>query len=447
MNVFTKADLRIGKYEVMNMFYGWVIVAVLTIGYAALMAPTFYGFGVLLSPMSEGLGLTVTQASGALTIALLINGGAAALTGGLIRRVGARKVMISGSILLFVAGLLLAYVVNNIYTYYLVFMIIGFAGAFTTVIPIQTIISMWFFRKRATAMAIAFTGGSLGSAIIIPVMARILVVTSDWRAVWLMVSALAALAGVALMIFLRNSPEEMGLFPDGANADIQSQSSNTEMSEKERKLLERTQKTTENWETKEAYQTPTIYLLLVSGLTVFFVASGFNAHAINYFEESGFTPALAASVMSIAALFSSGGRLISGYLSDRHQPRLIYITGFAFWLIAIFSLITTPVIPSLAYVYAAAYGLGFGFTYIVLPNLVVNYYGNKNFPKINGYLMMVVMPVSSLAAIIIGVIRDTAGSYNYAWYFAFAFLAVASVAAMFAVPPKKSYVKSVAEKA
>ncbi len=415
------------------MFYGWINVLALAIFYALLMAPTFYGFSVLVAPMATSLGMTMMQASGAYSLSIAVTGIATPVAAELINRFGVKRVMFYGSFLFVAAGLIMYYFVNGIYCYYLMFILLGIGNGFTMSISIQTNIAFWFFRFRARAMALAYTGGAFGAAIIVPYMQSIIVKTGNWRIPWLYVAGLAVIGGIVVLIILRDNPAEMGLLPDGAKPEDTDSIMKTYRCENY--LKHRVYKSTFSWETEEARKSPTFYMLTVIGIIIFFATQGMVTHSVNHLSDIGISPSLAAASMGIYAISSSGGRLISGFLCDQVEPRLVLLSGLAFLFIAAWTLLVCRT-PVMVYVYAITFGLGFGFSYICLPNLVVNYFGTKNFASINGIFMMAIILTSATSAFISGAIRDVTDNYNLAWLLTMGLVVLAVIVAILLIPPK-----------
>ena len=79
-------------------------------------------------------------------------------------------------------------------------------------------VNMWFSRYRVRAMSIREATGNLGSTILIPLMTLIIAIW-DWRVAALMGAAAYLVFILPLIPLLKESPESMGLLPDGADED------------------------------------------------------------------------------------------------------------------------------------------------------------------------------------------------------------------------------------
>src|SRR5262245_29119051 len=95
-------------------------------------------------------------------------------------------------------------------------------------VVVTVTIARWFLRKRGRALAIASLGQGL-SKVAIPLVTAVLFATIGWRHTWV-VFGIVTLALVVLpaIVFLRRSPEDMGMKPDGISEATDEMTSNTQ---------------------------------------------------------------------------------------------------------------------------------------------------------------------------------------------------------------------------
>lgn len=413
------------------MFYGWVNVVVLWLGYALIVQPAYYGFGSLVGPLSKGLGVTLSQASLGFTVFVFTMALANPVVALVLNRIGTRLTITLGALLYVVAGLLMGTVVSSLPVYYAVMgLLMGFGCALTAPVPIQMNVSLWFVRKRATAMAIALTGGGFGAMVFAPLMARIVAGSSSWRTPWLYVSGICAVGCVLVVVFLRNHPADMGLLPDGDRPGAAGpRAAGTRKS--------RVYKTGEDWEGRRAFRTRAFYLILVGAVTVVYGSGSIVSLAVTYFASVGIPKVAAAGAIGLFGVISIPGRLLSGVLCDRIEPRYVAAGGFLLQVLAMSVMLSVSSV-GLAYVTVTLYGIAFGLTYVCLPNLVVNYFGVKHFATVNGVLMMLALAAGSSAPFITGTIVDVTKSFSYAWGIVLLLSAASMGAALLASPPRSA---------
>jgi MFS family permease len=140
-----------------GVYYGWLIVAT-TFWMAMFTGGGRSGFGVFVIPMSEELGWNRGTISLAAALGALISGLSQPFVGRLYDWLGGRRLIL---VCLLVSGLSTALVAL---THHLVFLILVFGVALSiaqagcSLTTTSALLSKWFHRQRATAMAFTTTG-------------------------------------------------------------------------------------------------------------------------------------------------------------------------------------------------------------------------------------------------------------------------------------------------
>src|SRR4029450_9764570 len=81
--------------------------------------------------------------------------------------------------------------------------------------PPSALLSKWFHRQRATAMALTTTGSSVGGLLLVP-LTTYLIGLVGWPPTWVVLGLLFPVRGFpGAYAPLRDAPEAMGLRPDG----------------------------------------------------------------------------------------------------------------------------------------------------------------------------------------------------------------------------------------
>lgn len=201
-----------------GIFYGWwVITAGCAMTYFA-DAFFFRGFAVLYVPVRDGLGLSNLQTSIVFSAARGVTGMIGPIAGWLIERFGTRKLAMVG-VLLSGAGYLAFSRVDNFLGFALVYFgMIALGNNLTFSHSLVAGFSMWFRRRIGLVLSLQDTSASLGGLTLIPLI-NILIISKGWE--WTVaIFGLAYLVIVFPMtLVIRNSPESMGLLPDGDSAE------------------------------------------------------------------------------------------------------------------------------------------------------------------------------------------------------------------------------------
>ena len=196
-----------------RVFYGWFVVmgcSLVALGTAG----TQFSFGVFLQPMTEEFGWSRSTLSLAFGITFMLSGLMRPLAGYLADRYGPKLVALSGVALL---GIMLLIVpsVQSLLQLYAVFAVMSI-GLAMGVGPILTkVISSWFYARRGLTLGLNSSAGSFGALILVPT-ASVFLILFDWRDAYYFLGGLALLVILPIgVIFIRNTPQEMGLEPSG----------------------------------------------------------------------------------------------------------------------------------------------------------------------------------------------------------------------------------------
>ena len=201
-----------------RFFYGWLMLGLISV--IAAMNNAFFDKGPSLFLIPVGASLGLNRATVSLIFSLGRSEGAlnGPVVGYLVDRFGARRIMVIGTILAGV-GFIIFSLAPNLWVFalaYLGFVSLGATMAFQD--SATAMVNMWFSRYRVRAMSIREATGNLGSTILIPLMTLVIAVW-DWRVAAMMGAAAYLVFILPLIPFLKESPESMGLLPDGADED------------------------------------------------------------------------------------------------------------------------------------------------------------------------------------------------------------------------------------
>ena len=197
-----------------DKFPGWRVV---TGSFIVLMTSAgfgFYGLAVYLNAFSREREWDVASVSLATTVFFLVSGAVGLYVARLIARHDLRFVIVGGSVLGGASLALLGQVQEQwqLYLAYSVFAV-GFAAA--GLIPVTTVVTRWFHRRRGVALSIASTGLSAGGVVITPG-AKWLIDERGLEAGTPILGLLFVLGTVPFALWLiKPDPAAAGWMPDG----------------------------------------------------------------------------------------------------------------------------------------------------------------------------------------------------------------------------------------
>jgi hypothetical protein len=126
------------------------------------------------------------------------------------------------------------------------------------------------------------------------------------------------------LVFMRRSPEEMGLQPDGMDAPSAPVGSKAKDDMKARLAAD-----VAVWTWREVIRTKAFWIIcFIYGMANVGIA-GLNLHVFAYVTDIGFSPLVAATVLSIIASTQLGSTMVWGVISERMDIR--YSSSIMFW--------------------------------------------------------------------------------------------------------------------
>lgn len=412
-----------------GMFYGWILLAVISLCYFLGVGLCMYGLSVVLPLMIEEFGWSRGQASVGFSLLLLVWGVSAPLVSIFIRRFNTRKTYLTGGILI-VCGALLVYQTASLYIFYLgtgLFIAVGLS--MTSVLPGSNLLVTWFVQRRALAMGLFMANGGLGGFVAAPMVAALVEQTGNWRIVWLLMAACGLLVGLLGFATVRERPEDVGQYPDGAKGSTDLHAAATS--------AHAVFKTSENWTLREALRTRFFWLTVLVACVATTAAATINAHLILHLSDIGVSSLVAASSLGMVAILNSAGRILSGGIGDRVDPRLILAAGMAFQATGVL-LLNFASSQTLLYLFTVLFGIGIGVYLIALTALTANYFGALNFSAIAAMQGLSYTLIAASGPIAAGAIFDRTGSYQTVFVALAALTALCALSVGWMKPPVRS---------
>jgi MFS family permease len=381
-----------------KIFYGWWVVLAAGLGLAfhagPLIVPTF---GVFLKPLSQEFGWSRTQISLAFSLFTLGLTITMPLIGRLVDRMGARTVIVR-AVLLFGLGVLsLSFLSAQLWHFYAVYLFLGIVGGGTAMVPYTKVISRWFDRQRGLALGLAGAAFSV-SAALMPPLAQTLIATVGWRHTYGIMGLLViGITIPVVVLWLKESPEVMGLTPDGETLGPG--------------VMATQRSAAEGMSFQEARQTSAFWFM---GGAFFLISIGFHGcviHLVPLLTDRGLSTQSAALVASATAMAGLTGKVGVGYLLDRcfaPYVAVCFFCGFALGLLLLWS----GAAGSVVLMAVALVGLGLGAELDVMPYMVSRYFGLRAFGEIYSYTFALFTLGGVIGPLLMGAGFDATGSYR-----------------------------------
>lgn len=419
---YSKANAP-GKSPRKGLFYGWwVLTALFFIGMFGPMGR--YALTALAPFMSNELLVSKSQIGMAFSIHFWTYSFLVLLIGWLMDRIGSRRVMFLGGIILLTALALLSRV-SALWQLYLTFGVITPLGvSMTHYVPCQATSRKWFVKRAGLAAGITSDAFAIGSSIMTPVLTGV-ADSLGWRTVWL-ICALAF--GITIMLLaglvIRDTPESMGLHPDGKDEAPQAYIINSSMA----------QETTRS--PKEALRTSPFWLLFFASSLSGFPGQGMLTQVIMWGVNLGEPMATAGIFMTAIALPSVVTRVLGGWLGDRYgKRRMIVISYFIVLVVMLGGWLTVNSTNSLMII-AALFGMVYGIPTALFPAYLGDLYGRSSLGMLVGIMTFGTTFIGGFSPLIWGRIADATGNYNLACLISAIIYAVGVVALILIKPEK-----------
>ena len=381
-----------------RVFYGWWIVVASGIGLAVHFGPIIVPtFGVFLKPLSQEFGWNRTQISLAFSLATLGITVAVPSIGRLVDRFGARRVILPAVLLFGLSVLSLSFLSAHLWHFYAIYLLIGVIGSGTTPVPYAKVISRWFDRQRGLALGLAVAVSTLGGTFM-PSLAQALIAMVGWRHAYMLLGLMAM--GVALPVvglLLKETPQMMGLEPDGETA--------------EQAEVSKQRGPEGGLSFQEARHTRTFWLMASAFFLISASFHGYIIHLVPLLTDRGFSAQSAALTVSLAGGAALVGRVGIGYLLDRFFAPSVAMCFFCGFALGIFLLWSGPV-GGLTVVAVVLVGLGLGAELDVMPYVVSRYFGLRAFGEIYSYTFAIFGLGAVVGPPLMGAGFDATGSYS-----------------------------------
>lgn len=410
------------------MFYGWKLLAGLCAIYFLTTGSLFYGFGVVLPAMIADMGWSRTEASVGFSVLALVMGMSGPVVAIAVKRFSARRTIALGGVMA-ALGALSVYHTAGLLQYYLsVGVLIGIGMAMQTVIPGMQLITNWFARRRALALGLFMAMGGAGAFVAAPAFAYLLEISGNWRLIWAVMAVNTLISSLIGLIIVRERPQDIGTFTDGVDPETAAAKPASGVVRKS------VHQTTESWEVRDAVRTLAFWLIVTAA--TFVVAGGtiVNSQGVIHLQDLGIDTVTAGAALGTVGMLSACGRLMTGFLGDRFDPRFMLAGGLAIELLAVLMFNFTTTEP-LVYLFAVLFGAGNGLAVVASPAIVANYFGQTNYAAIIGIRGLIITPIAAIGPLIAASCFDLVGSYAPVFYGFAVLAAIPAVAALLMRPP------------
>jgi MFS family permease len=146
-----------------RFFYGWVVLGAAFV-IITMSIGTLFTLGVFLRPIEESMGWSRSGIGAIGLFNWIVMGAGGVVSGFVSDRLGTRRVVVVGAIVLGL-GLVLSSYVQQVWQLYVTFGLLVGAGVSAFYVPLTVLAIKWFEGRRGMAAAIVSAGNGLGTSI------------------------------------------------------------------------------------------------------------------------------------------------------------------------------------------------------------------------------------------------------------------------------------------
>lgn len=352
-----------------RIFYGWILLAVFWFVLVANLAFPMTGGSLLNTAMARDLGFTREQMGLPFSVYFGVIGLSSPLVAAMIARIGIRWTLALGNLLLTAGALAMATIVATPMAATVCFgLVIGFAVASGGNLTAQTAIPRWFVRRRALAYAVMLTASAVGGIFVAPVLTALIGEDSTgWRAGWWVVTGFGAVATVLAATLVRETPGDVGQYPDGDAAPADRTATAAAHSAAPPKLGDIL--------VRADFWTVVLASAVITGGLSLVLAHG-AANAL----DKGHSQTAVGTGLALYAFTGVLAKALVGWLGDRMNPAILWaallIPSALGLLVAAFAVEGAGLI-----LYSALVGIGLGGAIVCQPATIAHRFGANGFAK------------------------------------------------------------------
>jgi MFS family permease len=365
--------------------------------------------GVLLLPVSDEFGWSRATVSFAVTVNLAVYGLVAPFAAALMEKLGIRRV-VAAALVLLALGMAGTTVMTQPWQLVALWgVLIGFGAGCMALVFGAIVAQRWFVARRGLVTGVFSAASATGQLIFLPTIAT-LVVTQGWRSACLLLALLALAVVPFVLLLLRDRPSDVGLLPYGAPPDyVEPPALDVGMGAGRLALLR----------LREASRTRAFWLLAGAFFVCGWSTNGLvGTHFVPAAHDHGLPTTTAAGLLAVIGVFDLVGTIGSGWLTDRYNPRALLLVYYALRGVSqlVVHLLWAPTVQPPMFFFVVLYGLDWVATVPPTVALCRECFGAARAGVVFGWVFASHMVGAGVSAWVAGLLRESTGSYDLAWW-------------------------------
>lgn len=259
-----------------------------------------------------------------------------------------------------------------------------------------TLVAKWFPKRKGIVMGYTTMGHNLASAFYVPIISALVGGLGITKGL-MIPSIMVMILGIIGVIFIRNEPEERGLFPDNVS----------EEEYKKEYFVDHTD-VDGGWTTKKLIGLREFWLAAVTTGLYQLVTVGIMTQLVVRNMQLGFSKGSAVAIMTVLACIGVCGSWGFGVIDEKKGTKYA-MTVFGIWYIIALACNVTEWMP-LVYVSIFMIGMAIGGSANFMTSLPAAIFGRHGFEKVNSVLFPVQGLITALNFLLSGLSIKLTGS-------------------------------------
>ena len=354
----------------------------------------WYSYGVFLVALLKEFGWSRSVLAGAFSVFTLVHGLANPLIGSLCDRIGPRRIVIFGGVALGLALNFNSLIDSPGYLYLGFGLATALAVACCGWVPAVVLVQRQFMDKLGFSLGIVSSGIGLGMLFAVP-LCQFLIESLGWRAAWQIYGVICAgwIVPMAWFVLRDEAPRITVAQPILPSNGKQAPAHDMTLG--------------------EALRTQPFWLMLGAFFFGNVCSQTLHVHQVAFLVDHGMAAMAAASVVGVVGVASVVGKSGGGWLADRYEREVVYMSCIAILVGAVGALALVGVATSQwgAYVYAVMLGIGYSATAALTPVMVSDRFRGSHFGAILGLCLVGSALGSAFGPWMAGSLFDATKSY------------------------------------
>ncbi|PZC45981.1 MAG: putative arabinose efflux permease, MFS family [Chloroflexi bacterium] len=315
------------------------------------------------------------------------------LIGRLMDRYGAKPIMCSSLIIMCVGFVLRPFMTELWHWYALSALQFGALNG-ASILPAGRLVGLWFPKTRGRVMGMTMMGNNFGG-LTLPILIGLSIGdNASWDVAYLYVAIAALIIAIFSFIIVKEPYiEKIELEIDEVRTEDLGDA---------------------NWSVKKLLRNPTFYAITLAIMLGNFTYTTILGHVFVYLVDIDISETSAALCLTVLAGFGMLGKVILGYSTEKIQTRFVMMVCFMGQICGIILILLLGGGVGIWFA-VALFGFFMGSFGALVPLLVQDSFGLRNFGTIMGYISVTTVISFGLGPIIAGLSYDLLGGYQAAF--------------------------------